>query len=905
MGDAAAQTGTITARGTVTLSAGTLDAMVDTLVLAQPSIGTGDGSQSQGTFIMGAGTLDVNTLILGNTRTNNATTAAAVLSLTGNSTLIVNSNLMLTRTSGGVGGITNSGILNVTNSLVAANTITNAGDGTNRINLVTSTLIITNTAGSVAQPIGTFLIANSTLQLNAVSGTPAIAVNNLSVNGSSDVINISSAPPGAGQYPLIVFTTLGNQPLDFITGTLPAGLQGYISNNTSSVDLVVTNSAIKTDTWRGNVNGNWDTSTLNWVATGAVAYQQNDPVVFDDTLTGTPNVTLTTVLTPASITVNNSSANYTFGGAGKISGTSGIVKGGTSSLTLNETGGDDFTGGILVTGGTLILDNANSAILGGLSIASGASVQVGNNDANGNIPAAAIANDGMLIINRADNVGLNTAISGNGSLVKLGNGVLTLSNASTYFGDTAVLKGTLALAANGSIVNSGNLIASNATVDLSSLARVSAFNNGSINDSAITLNASNTFPSVNFSSLSLGGSANTINISALPGVASYPATIDLIHSANGVGGFNAVLGSLPAGSTGSIALSPDTTTIQLTLTSGPIGTRPSVLWVGADVPNLNLNWSDRLNWQLPGAPSATDNVIFNGTAVVSDPFTIDNIVDANMTINSLRFTNAVNGQWHVTSIPTDVTLTVNSNLTIGGLTQDGNPVTLAAMTGGGTLAVSGTPLNIGNTGPTANSSGTTLDLSGLSNFVYNVPTGTIAMGIGTRSQAHFKMANGSNYITAATFNDNTASSSSSGTGNLTLGGGTNIFNVASFNISAGRASSTVTFSDVNGGIRVRGVGGTDNDRATMNVGNRNNGGGSGNSITGTLSLNGHPVDMKLSTLTLGYIRIESHRVPLPETESSPMMPESSTSTASSWPLTPAPLLVSRPTAPLTRARVER
>src|SRR6185437_4267048 len=148
-------------------------------------------------------------------------------------------------------------------------------------------------------------------------------------------------------------------------------------------------------------------------------------------------------------------------------------------------------------------------------------------------------------------------------------------------------------------------------------------------------------------------------------------------------------------------------------------------------------------------------------------------------------------------------------------------------------------------------SGTTLDLSGLSNFVYSVPAGTITMGIGNRSVAHFKLANVSNYITATNFNENVLSSSSSGTGNLTLGGGTNIINVANFNISAGRGSSTVSLPDVTGGIRVRGMNGTDNDRANMTIGNRNNGGGSGNSITGNFSANGHPVDMKLNTLTMG------------------------------------------------------
>src|SRR5262249_19804580 len=115
----------------------------------------------------------------------------------------------------------------------------------------------------------------------------------------------------------------------------------------------------------------------------------------------------------------------------------------------------------------------------------------------------------------------------------------------------------------------------------------------------------------------------------------------------------------------------------------------------------------------------------------------------------------------------------------------------------------------------------------------------------------FKLAAISNNITVGTFNDNTSSSSSSGTGNLTLGSGINNINVGTFNIAAGRAQSTVAFPGSTGTLRVRGTGGTDSDSATMTLGNRNNGGGSGNTSAGTLSLNGHDVDMKLGNLTMG------------------------------------------------------
>ena len=846
--------------GEMLLNGHPVDIKANNLLIGQVRSSTSTSANGGiGVLQFDTGTVDATTVTMGV-----ATSAGASTTATG--TLIVGANGKLIAGSGGIVLGRRTGGAGVTNNLNIFGTAFSSNNIAKTTNTVVANIdltggkltMISGVIGTPDAPIDNFTMASTTLTLPVLNNSTNIVVNNFNPVDAASVINITSLPVLSGypsQFPVISYQGLiGGGSISI--GTLPGTFQGYVTNDTTvnTVFLVVTNGPVtsKLDQWVGNINSTWDTSTLNWLSSSApAAYTENDSVAFDDSAT-TGTVNYSTTHTPLSMAFNNNSLNYTLGGSGKISGPSSLVQSGGGSVALSASGGDNFSGGITVNAGSVLLDNANSAITGPLTIVGGAKFQVGNNDANGNIPSASIANDGMLVINRADNLGLNTSITGNGSLVKLGNGTLTLSNGNSYFGDTALLKGTLALAANGSITNSGNLIASNATFDVSSLARVVTFNNGSFNDSAITLNASNAFAPVNFSSLAMGGSANTINISALPGIPNYPVTIDLIHSAGGISGYNAVRGSLPAGSVGSISLSADTTTIQLTLTSGPIGTRSSVRWTGADVPNLNTNWSDGLNWQLPGAPTAIDNVIFNGTAVVSDALTIDNIVDASTAINTLRYTNIVNNQWHVTSIPAGVTLTVSSNLTVGGLTQDGNPVTLAAMTGGGTFAVSGTTLNIGNTGPNANSTGTTLDLSGLSNFVYNVPAGTIAMGIGTRSAAHFKMANGSNYITATNFNDNIPSSSSSGTGNLTLGGGTNIFNVGNFNISAGRVSSTVTFPDVTGGIRVRGVGGTDNDRATMTIGNRNNGGGSGNSITGTLALNGHPVDMKLSTLTMGF-----------------------------------------------------
>ena len=65
------------------------------------------------------------------------------------------------------------------------------------------------------------------------------------------------------------------------------------------------------------MNGNWDTTTLNWFnGTSITAFHTGDNVTFDNTAGGF-NVTITASVAPASVVVNSSGVNnYTFIGGG-------------------------------------------------------------------------------------------------------------------------------------------------------------------------------------------------------------------------------------------------------------------------------------------------------------------------------------------------------------------------------------------------------------------------------------------------------------------------------------------------------------------------------------------------------------------------------------------------------------
>src|SRR5262245_36042840 len=95
---------------------------------------------------------------------------------------------------------------------------------------------------------------------------------------------------------------------------------------------------------------------------------------------------------------------------------------------------------------------------------------------------------------------------------------------------------------------------------------------------------------------------------------------------------------------------------------------------GANNWNINANWSPNT-----GNPGVGDTALFGATGFSSDPNTINNVVSVNTTIAALSFTNNATGTWHVTQIPSGVTLTVSGATTVSAGGSVNGLVTSAAM----------------------------------------------------------------------------------------------------------------------------------------------------------------------------------------------------------------------------------
>ncbi|KKL05454.1 hypothetical protein LCGC14_2605860, partial [marine sediment metagenome] len=130
---------------------------------------------------------------------------------------------------------------------------------------------------------------------------------------------------------------------------------------------------------------------------------------------------------------NNSSTIF----AGRITpgnGDGALTKIGSAALTL--TGDSTYSGGTIVSGGAL---------------------QIGGGSATGSI-LGDVTNNASLIFNRSDDLTFGGAISGTGSVTKLGANTLTLTGANTYAGGTTIADGKLVVDNDLNLGSAGGIV---------------------------------------------------------------------------------------------------------------------------------------------------------------------------------------------------------------------------------------------------------------------------------------------------------------------------------------------------------------------------------------------------------------------------------------------------------------
>lgn len=355
-----------------------------------------------------------------------------------------------------------AGRLNLTTAHVAQNAITVAEGGT--LGVVVSTpaksvnatsLSVTGTAGTTALDFDVGSLGNPSV--------PLLKTPSLTVTG---VVGVALKGGGLsiGQIPLIDYDgTIGGAGFAGLTLTeVPARVTAALVEDVANGRVVLNVTGFDVPRWTGEVDANWDlndgtgTGTANWRErnSGSLTHYFQTPtgrdaVVFDDTATGSTQVLLTASLSPSSVTVDNTTKEYSFGGVGGLDGNGSLVKKGAGTLLLINGGASTLAGGVSIEAGTIRVGDGLTAAAGSL----------------GNGP---VANAGSLIFNRPDAYTFAGAISGAGSITKLGAGVTTLSGNSNFTSETQILEGTLRLGNANALGETagGTTVASGASLDV-------------------------------------------------------------------------------------------------------------------------------------------------------------------------------------------------------------------------------------------------------------------------------------------------------------------------------------------------------------------------------------------------------------------------------------------------------
>lgn len=301
-----------------------------------------------------------------------------------------------------------------------------------------------------------------------------IVTGDLALNGpvAVDFNFLAGTPVSPGNYRLLQYGGALTSGASNLLAT-PAGnrfLYTFDDSVPGEISMLVSGSPTNL-LWLGDgAQNRWEIAgAVNWLnGVSPDAFAQLDMVSFDDSGSASPSVNLIGALQPASVTVDASN-NFSFAGAGKLSGGAALIKNGTGTLTLNNA--NDFSGTVMVNGGTLKLANARGlgATNAGTFIAAGSMLDLNaqNLGAEPVSVAGVITNssstaqtNALRFLTLTGNAALGgsgrwdvranptASVSGNGfTLTKTGPSELWLADlGATGLGDIAVQQGLLGIA---------------------------------------------------------------------------------------------------------------------------------------------------------------------------------------------------------------------------------------------------------------------------------------------------------------------------------------------------------------------------------------------------------------------------------------------------------------------------
>jgi len=365
------------------------------------------------------------------------------------------------------------------------------------------TLTGDNTFNGIARVThGTLAVTN----INSLSRASYVALDNadsvLDISGAANGVAINSLA-GSGQVQLGAgnLTVVNGSWAGMSSGIFGGSISGSGSVNLLGGTLVLSGNNTYTGTTTVTANGTLDIGggttqgslAGNIVNDGTLDFNYaSGEHAFAGVISGNGTVNIRGA---AAATVNLAGANSFSGetivhngtlrlvGDGSVSSSSLVRIGSTAGFDISGIGSDSTTIKGLAGAGTVTLGSRSLGLVGGDStyygsingtnqsvlalvdsklqalgsindtlvlIENGASLQVGNGQNFGSLNSN-VVNQGELLFDRSDAVSFDHAISGSGSLVKRGGGVLSLNVQNDFSGTTTVVGGTLRLASQGTL----------------------------------------------------------------------------------------------------------------------------------------------------------------------------------------------------------------------------------------------------------------------------------------------------------------------------------------------------------------------------------------------------------------------------------------------------------------------
>jgi fibronectin-binding autotransporter adhesin len=652
---------------------------------------------------------------------------------TASGSLTLNSNLSLganALTFTGTGNLTLAGNVSGTGAVNANGSgslvLSNANTFIGTINISAGSVVLANANAAASNSIS--FPANSTGTLDIASDSDNVIVTNIAgASGASSSWTFASdrATVGGG-----ITHTVGAVALPQATLNVTAG-----PNVSGGNPKIITGAMNLSSGVSGNVTINPTTASIG--ITRMTAASLNKTLTLDGTAAGNEIIGVIDNAGKAIALVKNNSSTWTLSGANAYTnGTT--LNAGQLNINNNSALG---TGAFTITAGTIDNTSAGDVTLGTIA-------QNWNGDFTyaGSVHNLSLGT-GVVTLNATPQVTVNQnkltvggVIAGSGQgITKTGNGVLQLSGANTYSGNTTVNGGKLVSTTSGSSA-SAITVASGATNGILITSAGGSWTNANSltqsSDSELDFDFGTFTPSTTTAPMNIGNlsftATTTVRVVGVTGNFTVGQTYPLATwTSSGPADATSLALIMPTRLTGHLAVSGNTLNLIVDSNTGPLSwNKGNGTW-----DTTSLNWVDSLNAAAIFVDGGDAVVFDSASGAIGNPtVTLNSVLSpTGVTMNSASHNYTISGSGGIAGIGVltvqNGTLTLaTSNSYTGGTTVTGG----ALQVSGGTLGAAGGNLTV---------SGGTADLGGSVQTVGAVLLTGGAIQNGTLTNSSFVASN--------------------------------------------------------------------------------------------------------------------------------------------------------------------